>query len=68
MEPQVLLFDEALSQIDNRGRELIKTVMGRLRDAGKSIIMVEHDFENMDIADRILVLKYGRLIPYDGSL
>ena len=68
MEPQVLLFDEALSQIDTRGRELIKAVMGRLREAGKSIIMVEHDFENMDLADRILVLKHGRLIPYDGSL
>lgn len=68
MEPPVLLFDEALSQIDARGRELIKAVMQRLREAGKSIIMVEHDFENMDIADRILVLKHGRLIPYDGSL
>ena len=68
MEPSVLLFDEALSQIDTRGREMIKAVMLRLREAGKSIIMVEHDFDNMDIADRILVLKHGRLIPYEGSL
>jgi len=68
MKPQILLFDEALSQIDALGRELIKAAMLRLKETGKSIIMVEHDFDNMDIADRILVLKKGQLITYEGAL
>lgn len=68
LEPQVLLFDEALSQIDFKGRKMIKEVIIKLREKGKSIIMVEHDFDNMDIADRILVLKDGRLEAYQGAL
>ncbi|MGV8905788.1 MAG: energy-coupling factor ABC transporter ATP-binding protein [Acetobacterium sp.] len=68
MEPQILLFDEALSQIDFEGRKMIKEVIIKLKEKGKSIIMVEHDFDNMAIADRILVLKDGRLEAYQGAL
>lgn len=68
MKPQVLLFDEALSQIDSEGKEIIKQMIVKLREAGKSILMVEHDFDNMDIADRILVLRDGFLTPYTGEL
>lgn len=68
MKPQILLFDEALSQIDSEGRERMKKVIQQLKKDGNSILMVEHDFENMEIADRILVLKNGRLSPYSGSL
>ncbi|WKY43652.1 ABC transporter ATP-binding protein [Eubacteriaceae bacterium ES2] len=68
MKPQILLFDEALSQIDNQGRQRMKQVILQLKNDGHSVLMVEHDFENMEIADRILVLKNGQLSPYSGSL
>ncbi|MGD9475693.1 MAG: energy-coupling factor ABC transporter ATP-binding protein [Eubacteriaceae bacterium] len=68
MKPQILLFDEALSQIDYEGRERMKKVILQLKNEGHSVLMVEHDFENMEIADRILVLKNGRMNPYSGNL
>jgi energy-coupling factor transport system ATP-binding protein len=68
MEPDILLFDEALSQIDQEGKELIKNTILRLKEEGKTILMVEHDFDNIDIADRIMVLKQGRLSLYEGEL
>lgn len=68
MEPDILLFDEALSQIDKEGKELIKNTILRLKEEGKTILMVEHDFDNIDIADRIMVFKQGRLSLYEGEL
>ncbi|WKY49252.1 ABC transporter ATP-binding protein [Eubacteriaceae bacterium ES3] len=68
MKPKILLFDEALSQIDYEGCERIKKVILQLKKEGHSILMAEHDFDNMEIADRILVLKNGRLSPYSGTL
>ena len=40
----------------------------QLKDEGKTVIMVEHNLDNIDIADRKLVLKNGRLEKFAGSL
>ena len=68
MRPGILLFDETMSQIDSDGRKRIKDMIRTLRAEGKTILMVEHDFDNMDVADRILVMRGGKLHPYDGAL
>lgn len=68
LAPNLLIFDEAMSQIDREGKARIKEVICELRQAGKSIIMIEHDLKNLDIADRILVLQQGRLTEFAGCL
>jgi len=68
LHPQILIFDEAMSQIDYGGRALVKGIMKKLRDENKTIVMIEHDLENLDIADRVLVLRDGSLYPFQGSL
>ena len=67
-QPDVIIFDESLSQIDSEGRERIKDTILKLRNSGKTIIMVEHDTDNVDIADRVFFMKDGRLnsINKDG--
>jgi energy-coupling factor transport system ATP-binding protein len=60
-QPQIIIFDESLSQIDHEGRERIKNTIIKLRDSGNTIIMVEHDTDNLDIADRVFFMKDGRL-------
>jgi len=65
LEPQILIFDEVMSQIDSRGRLAIKEMILTLKKKGKTLIMVEHDYENLDIADRIMVLQDGRLEALD---
>jgi energy-coupling factor transport system ATP-binding protein len=60
-EPSIIIFDESLSQIDSEGRERIKATILKLRNEGKTIIMVEHDTDNLDIADRVFFMKDGRL-------
>lgn len=68
MRPRILIFDETMSQIDRTGKKRIKDMINKLRAERKTILMVEHDFDNMDVADRILVMRGGKLHPYDGAL
>lgn len=66
MEPDILLFDEILAQVDVEGRKKIKNVIKNLKAQGKTIVSVEHDLENLDIADRVLKLENGKLQEYKG--
>lgn len=68
LEPEILIFDEAMAQIDLEGKKLIKETIKKLKAAGKTIVLVEHDFNNLDIADRVLLLKNGKLQAFDGNL
>lgn len=68
LEPEVLIFDEVMAQIDLEGRKLIKETIKNLKSAGKTLVLVEHDFNNLDIADRVLLLKDGKIGAFEGRL
>ena len=68
LQPEILIFDEAMSQIDRDGRKLILDMMLKLKAEGRTIVMIEHDFANLAVADRVLVLKGGHLAPFAGKL
>jgi branched-chain amino acid transport system permease protein len=62
-EPRVLLLDEPASGLDETEVEALADVIRRLRDAGATVVIVEHNFEMvMGIADRVEVLHLGRVI------
>lgn len=61
MEPDVLILDEPLSQVDREGRERMIALMKKLRAQGKTILAVEHDYRMMDFADQWICLDRGRL-------
>lgn len=66
METEILLFDEILSQIDEEGKRKIKDVIKGLKEEGKTIILIEHDLDNLQVADRVLQLKDGILEEFKG--
>jgi len=68
LKPEILIFDEVMAQIDQKGKQAIKDIILQLKKEGKTVIMVEHNLDNIDIADRKLVLKNGRLKKFEGSL
>ncbi len=68
MQPEILIFDESMSQVDIEGKKRIKEVIRALKKDGKTILMVEHDFDNLDVVDRIVVLKNGKLQEFTGNL
>ncbi|NOX62774.1 MAG: ABC transporter ATP-binding protein [Chloroflexi bacterium] len=62
-EPQLLLFDEPLSNLDARLRLSMRSEIKRLQiDLGITSIYVTHDqVEAMTMADRVAVMKDGKL-------
>ena len=64
LEPDVLLLDEPLGALDAKIRaELRRSLKAIQRKLGVATILVTHDQEEaFDLADRIGVMSYGRLV------
>jgi energy-coupling factor transport system ATP-binding protein len=56
LKPSILICDEIMSWIDDEGRAIIKDILLKLKKEGKTIILVDHDNENLDIADRLICI------------
>jgi multiple sugar transport system ATP-binding protein len=67
VEPDVLLMDEPLSNLDALLRlEMRSELKGLLRDIKTTTIYVTHDqTEAMSLADRIAVMHGGAIVQYD---
>lgn len=63
VEPDVLLFDEALSALDRKLREEMQVELRRLlQDIGATAIFVTHDQEEaLTMSDRVAVMNKGRI-------
>lgn len=62
MEPEILIFDEATSMLDPQGRREVLACLKRLHEMGKTIVMITHYVEEALGADRIFLMKKGRLL------
>lgn len=61
--PSLLLLDEPASGLSASERHTLVQLIRRIRDAGVTVLLVEHDVSLvMEVADRILVLNYGERI------
>ena len=62
MEPAYLVLDEALSMVDSAERPQLRALVRRLaRERGIGVVMVTHDPIEALGADRVVVLKEGRV-------
>ncbi len=62
-EPRVLLLDEPAAGLNPVESDRLGDLIGRIRDQGITILMVEHDMGlTMRVCDRIVVLDRGRLL------
>jgi len=68
LNPRILIFDEAMSQLDEQGKDGVKLLIRKLKAGGRTILMVEHDLSNLEVADRVLLLQDGELSDYRGTL
>ena len=70
VEPQVLLMDEPLSNLDALLRlQMRAELKGILQDSKTTTIYVTHDqVEAMSLADRIAIMHGGHIVQYDTPL
>ena len=68
--PRLLLLDEPLSALDRKVREEMQLELKRLQhEVGITFVVVTHDQEEaMSMADRIAVMRHGRLEQLDGPV
>ena len=67
MQPSVLILDEPTSQLDPiTANDFLKTIKKINEDLGITVIMVEHDLEEVfNMADRIILMNEGEIIIDD---
>ena len=58
-EPLMLLADEPTGNLDSKTGEDILEMLDKLHDEGRTIIMVTHDDEVAERAERVIHLKDG---------
>ena len=62
-DPALLLADEPFDGLDAPSSESLEKLLGQLSEAGKTIVMVNHDIEqSLEIADHAIVLRGGRIV------
>jgi iron(III) transport system ATP-binding protein len=66
IRPEVVLLDEPFASLDAHMRASVRADVQRIcRDAGTTAILVTHDQdEALSMADRIAVLRDGRIVQY----
>jgi branched-chain amino acid transport system ATP-binding protein len=62
-EPKFLLLDEPAAGLNIRETMLLSGLIGRIRDLGITILLIEHKMEMvMSISDYVIVLNFGEAI------
>jgi putative ABC transport system ATP-binding protein len=66
-KPRLIMADEPTAALDSqRGRAVIELLRSLAKEEGCTVIMVTHDPRIIDIADRVVAVEDGEIIP-EGS-
>jgi putative ABC transport system ATP-binding protein len=59
--PQLILADEPTGNLDEANEGIVIEILRKLHDEGSTIIVVTHDPEVAEEAERVVVLEHGRI-------
>lgn len=63
MEPKCIIFDEATAMLDPQGRKQMIEAAKRLQvEKGISIILITHHMDEVILADKVFVMKDGKVM------
>ena len=61
--PEILIIDETTTALGRSGREILYSVMHRMAEEGRSVLIISHDLdEMMEHCDTLTVLRDGHII------
>jgi energy-coupling factor transport system ATP-binding protein len=66
LEPALLVFDEPTTDLDPLGKAAVFDVLASLRGRGGTTLLIEHETEAAQRADRLLLMEEGRIVA-DGD-
>ncbi|EOH4769066.1 ABC transporter ATP-binding protein [Campylobacter coli] len=59
--PEILLADEPTGNLDEANEKIVLETLQKLKNEGKTIVLITHNPELAKFADRTLILQYGIL-------
>lgn len=63
-DPAIVALDEPNSSLDNEGEQALVIALKRLRAEGRTVLIVAHRTGILGLADRLLVMRDGRVQMY----
>ncbi|WP_418064539.1 energy-coupling factor transporter ATPase [Spiroplasma diminutum] len=65
LSPNILIFDEATSMLDPKGKTEVKEIMVQLKNTReKTIFSITHDMDEILNADKVMVMNKGQLVKF----
>jgi energy-coupling factor transport system ATP-binding protein len=65
LSPDILIFDEATSMLDPKGKTEVKEIMVKLKETReKTIFSITHDMDEILNADKVMVMNHGELVRF----
>ncbi|MFW6104108.1 MAG: energy-coupling factor ABC transporter ATP-binding protein [Bacteroidota bacterium] len=62
LDPPILVFDESLSMLDDRSASNIIGVLKKLKEEGKTMVIIDHTGRGRSVYEKVFVLEEGRVI------
>ena len=63
--PEVAFLDEPTAGVDVSGRQVIREVVGELRERGTCVLLATHELDEAErVADRVVIVDRGRLLAH----
>jgi len=62
LRPRVIVLDEPTTDLDPEGKAEVFALIRQLREQGLSLIVIEHEAEELRDCDRIMLLRDGAII------
>ncbi len=60
-QPKLLVLDEPNANLDAGGEEGLRKALERLKKTGTTIILITHRMNVLEVADKLLFVRAGRL-------
>ncbi|PIM76454.1 ABC transporter ATP-binding protein [Fusobacterium polymorphum] len=60
--PEIILADEPTGNLDEVNEKIVIDILTQLHREGSTIIVVTHDLEVGDVAERKIILEYGKIV------
>ena len=62
LRPRVIVLDEPTTDLDPEGKAEVFVLISKLREQGLSLIIIEHEADELRGCDRLLILRDGRTV------
>ena len=59
--PEIMLADEPTGNLDQANENIVLDIFKQLHDEGKTLVVVTHDTEVAEVAQKTIVLNYGKI-------